>query len=266
MLLIGFFISLLVAYGAYLRGALSVSGGAAAVAVGTVIFGLGDGVAGAALLGFFLSSTALGRIRKGTRAEDTPEDAIVEKGERRDAVQVLANGGPAAAFCLLYGITREPALYVGALGALAAANADTWATEIGLMMGGTPRHVLTLRRVPKGTSGAVTVQGTFGLIAGAVFIALMTFGEPAPHAAGRALLVLCGGVLGGLLDTVLGATVQEVRRCQRCGGETERHRHPCGGDTVVVRGVAGIDNDTVNAIATALGGMTAALLGSVLGS
>lgn len=260
MLLIGFFISLLVAYAGYLRRALSASGAAWATVVGTVIFGLGDGVAGAALLGFFLSSTALGRIRKGTRAEDTPDTAIVEKGERRDAVQVLANGGPAAAFCLLHGITGEPALYVGALGALAAANADTWATEVGLMTGGTPRHILSLKRVPPGTSGAVTAQGTFGLLGGALFIALLAFWEPAQHTLARALFVFVGGALGAMADTVLGATVQEVRRCHRCGGETEQHRHACGGETAVIRGVAGVDNDTVNAVATALGGMTAALL------
>jgi uncharacterized protein (TIGR00297 family) len=264
MLLIGFLISIVVAYGAYLRGSLSRGGALGAVGVGTILFGLGDGVAGTALLGFFLSSTALGRIRKGTRAEDDPDGGIIEKGSRRDAVQVLANGGPAAAFCLLYGVTGEPALYVGALGALAAANADTWATEIGMMLGRTPRHVLTLREVPPGTSGAVTMPGTFGLLLGALFIALLTFLAPEQGAGSRALMVLFGGVLGGMADTLLGATVQEVRRCQACGSETEQPRHGCGGRTEVVRGLAGIDNDTVNAIATALGGMTAALLWSAL--
>jgi uncharacterized protein (TIGR00297 family) len=267
MLLIGFLISIVVAYGAYQRGSLSRGGALWAVAVGTILFGLGDGMAGTALLGFFLSSTALGRVRKGTRAEDDPQApgaGIVDKGGRRDAVQVLANGGPAAAFCLLYAVTGELALYVGALGALAAANADTWATEIGMMAGKTPRHVLTLREVPAGTSGGVTVPGTLGLIAGALFIALITFLQPAPGVGPRSLMVLLGGVLGAMADTVLGATVQEVRSCQACGAETEQPRHSCGGTTRVVRGITGIDNDTVNAIATALGGMTAALLWSAL--
>ena len=70
MLLIGFLISFVVAYGAYRRAALNLTGAMAAVAVGTVIFGLGGSMAGMALLGFFLTGTALSRYRKGIRAED----------------------------------------------------------------------------------------------------------------------------------------------------------------------------------------------------
>lgn len=266
MLLIGFLISFVVAYGAYRRAALNLTGAMAAVAVGTVIFGLGGSMAGMALLGFFLTGTALSRYRKGIRAEDPEhsEESIIEKGDCRDAIQVLANGGPAAGFCLLFALTGAQWAYVGALGALAAAAADTWATEIGMMAGGTPRDVLTLKEVPAGTSGAVSVVGLWGMAGGAAFVALLTLWEPGVGTLLRTLVITLAGCAGGMIDSILGATVQERRSCLSCHASTEQHRHSCGGETVQSSGVAGIDNDTVNGLATALGGAAAALLWAVL--
>ena len=69
MVLIGFLISLYIAYGAHRRGSLTQTGALWAVVVGTLVFGLGDGIAGLALVAFFLSSTALGKFRRGEKAE-----------------------------------------------------------------------------------------------------------------------------------------------------------------------------------------------------
>jgi uncharacterized protein (TIGR00297 family) len=263
LLLIGFLISLFIAYGAEQRGALTTAGAAWAVVVGTVVFGLGGGVPGLGLVAFFLTGTAMSRYRKGEKAELT--QGVVEKGDCRDATQVLANGGPAAVFCLLYAATDQPLFYVGALAALAAATADTWATEIGLLSKLRPRHVLTWREVPPGTSGAVTAAGLVGTVAGAAFIALLSLGEPEHGTVLRALFIAMGGTAGGLMDSILGATVQEQRSCLQCGAKTEQQRHQCGGQTVWSAGVPGIDNDTVNALATALGGTLAALAWWIVG-
>lgn len=257
MLLIGFLISLYIAYGAEQRGALTTAGAAWAVVVGTIIFGLGGGVPGLGLVAFFLTGTALSRYRKSEKSERTA--GIVAKGDCRDTIQVLANGGPAAVFCLLYAATDGRLFYVGALASLAAATADTWATEIGLLSPLRPRHVLTWQEVPPGTSGAVTAAGLVGTIAGALFIALLSIGEPEHGTVLRALFITLGGIAGGLMDSILGATVQEQRSCLHCGEPTEQLRHPCGGQTVCTAGIPGLDNDMVNALSTALGGVLAAL-------
>jgi len=146
---------------------------------------------------------------------------------------------------------------VGGLASLAAANADTWATELGLLSKSPPRHILTLQEVPAGTSGAISAIGTLGMVAGALFIALLTWLQPGQGSLLRTLLVLLGGIFGGWMDSVLGATLQEKRQCVRCGEATEQSRHVCGGATLVTEGIAGIDNDTVNALATMLGGTAA---------
>jgi hypothetical protein len=66
-----------------------------------------------------------------------------------------------------------------------------------------------------------------------------------------------GGIAGAIADSVLGATVQEVRWCDACLQETERHWHSCGSHTRPIRGAPWCDNDTVNAIAAATGALVA---------
>jgi uncharacterized protein (TIGR00297 family) len=262
MIFIGLLISLYIAYGAFQRQALTAGGAVWAVIIGTTLFGLGGGVPGLALIAFFLSSTALSRHRQAEKDQRTAD--LVEKGGQRDAYQVLANGGPAALFALLYGLTDYPAFYVGALASLAAATADTWATEIGLLSPTPPRHILSWREVPPGTSGAVSTSGLWGTLAGAVFIAFLTFLEPTEGALFRALLVAFGGLIGGTGDSILGALLQEQRQCLSCGKYTEQKRHACGGETLVVAGLPGCDNDVVNALATTWGGAAAAAVWALL--
>jgi uncharacterized protein (TIGR00297 family) len=214
-------------------------------------------VAGLSLIGFFLTSTALSRYRRDDKQRLC--GGRLEKGDQRDAVQVLANGGPAALFCLLYSLSDAPCFYVAALAALAAATADTWATEIGLLSPSAPRQLLTWQPVAAGTSGAVSATGLLGSLLGSLFIAALVALEPAPVAVGRALVVAAAGLLGGLFDSLLGAVGQERRQCLRCSAATEQHRHDCGGETVVIGGIPGVDNDVVNALATAAAGGLAAL-------
>lgn len=107
------------------RGALSTHGALAATAIGAATFGFGGLPASLALIAFFASGSALSR-RKTVTGE-----VVAAKGHRRDAVQVLANGGVAALGLVLAGAGWRPGR-AAALGALAAAAADTWASEIGV--------------------------------------------------------------------------------------------------------------------------------------
>ena len=60
-----------------------------------------------------------------------------------------------------------------------------------------------------------------------------------------------------LTPDILGTTLQEVRFCAACGRETELHLHDCGRPTRPLRGASWCSNDTVNALATMVGGATA---------
>jgi uncharacterized protein (TIGR00297 family) len=195
-IVLGVALAAAVAASAYRASALTRSGAWAAWAVGAVVFGIGGWGAAGALLTFFGTSTALSRWRK------TRKEALgYEKGGRRDAGQVLANGGVAAVCILLMlaGVKHAMLLF---LAALAAANADTWATEIGSALGGRPVSIRTGRKVPAGASGAVSLPGTIAALAGAALLGLFAGG----WAAGA--IVSAAGFGGAFADSLLGATVQ----------------------------------------------------------
>ncbi|MHB1224728.1 MAG: DUF92 domain-containing protein [Gemmatimonadaceae bacterium] len=245
---------------------LSPGGAAAAVVVGTLSVGAGWEW-GALLVAFFVASSALSAVGATERARRTA--GIVARGGERDAVQVLANGGlfalAALGQTLSGGPAPGPSVWLAAgVGALAAAAADTWATEIGTLARRPPRMLLGLRRVPAGTSGAVSWPGSLAGLAGAAFIALVAWaaGWPAPVAAAAVV----GGVAGSVADSLLGATIQARRRCPLCHTSTERIVHGCGGRTLPDGGVPWVDNDVVNVLATTVGAATTVALAAALAS
>jgi uncharacterized protein (TIGR00297 family) len=229
---------------AWRRQSLTADGALAATGVGTVVFALGGVPAALALLVFFVTSSALSHLHQA-RAASVPQ----AKGARRDAWQVLANGGPATLLLAL----GEPGGFVGAL---ATAAADTWATEIGMRAGRAPRSILTLRRVAPGTSGGVTPEGTLAGILGSLAVGL-SFVLASPHARQRPFFApMASGLAGCVLDSVLGATLQALYRCPACDVVLESPRHAaCGTQAKLVRGWSIINNDAVNAIATTFGGV-----------
>lgn len=235
---------------------LSPSGALAALTVGTA-----SAVAGWSwaiiLIAFFIASSALSRFRHAAR--EARIGRIVEKGDERDAFQVFANGGVFALAAVVASATGVDVWASAALGALAAATADTWATEVGTLAGGAPRSIVTLRPLPPGTSGAVTLPGTIASLAGAgaiTGVAYLTGVRPAPIA------TFVGGVVGSLADSLVGATVQERRWCDTCSESTERRVHSCGMDTRVTGGVPGARNDVVNVVCTVVGAVVAAAIAS----
>lgn len=242
--------------------ALSPFGAVAATVVGAATLS-GMGLRGAAaLVAFFVSSTLLGRL-------PAPPTRQPRRGNERDAMQVCANGGVAAllaAGAALSSGTGRRIFGTGFGGAVATAAADTWATEIGTRRGGRPRSIATWRPVPPGSSGGVTPAGLAASAAGAALIAIILDppGKRSSAAACRvALPVALGGVAGALLDSVLGATGQEVRFCDLCQEETELLVHRCGTRTRPLRGMAWCGNDAVNALSTATGAATAMALAAL---
>jgi len=194
------------------------------------------------LLTFFAGSSAVSRL-----CPDPAEASGEAKGGRRDAGQVLANGGAPAVGALLALLTPGAPLWVLTIG-LAAAAADTWATSFGALSKAPPRSLTSGAVVPAGTSGGVTLMGTLGGVLGAATLAAA--GWLATHDLRLALGALLIGTAGMLLDSFLGALVQARFRCEHCTMTTERPVHRCGTRTVQIGGVRWLTNDGVNALAT----------------
>jgi uncharacterized protein (TIGR00297 family) len=252
-LVLGAALAFVVASLARRANALSASGAAAATVVGACAVAAGWQWA-ALLLFFFLTSTALTRLHADVKA--ALAGGRMEKTGPRDAMQVLANGGVFAAAAIALAVWDVPALGAAGLGAIAAATADTWSTEVGMLAPQQPRAILTHEPVPPGTSGGVTVAGWLAGCAGALSIACVA--TLVRLGGFEALAAAAGGIGGMLADSVLGASVQAQYRCERCDADTERRVHRCGTRTKHVRGWRWMDNDAVNLLATSAGACIAA--------
>jgi len=255
--------------------ALSFRGALAAALVGALIFGLGGAAWAVLLLAFFLSSSGLSRAFKGRKS--TFEDEYA-KGSRRDAGQVLANGGVGLLLVLAWAFfPGQVWVWVAYAGAFAAVNADTWATELGVLSPVPPRLLTTGQVVSGGTSGAVSLVGTLAALLGSVFIALLA--ASLPRVLGSEMLaqadtarfwdiliaVSLGGLAGALFDSLLGATLQAVYYCRLCAKETERYPlHGCGTPTQAQRGWRWLNNDWVNWFCAAAGALAAAAIYGLL--
>jgi len=206
----GFILALLIAYLAYRAHSLNQSGAFAAAIVGTLVLGLGGPRWAILLLAFFITSSGLGRLFK-ERKRGLNEK--YSKGDQRDAGQVFGNGGLATAFVLVHALYPESMTgWVGFAAALAAVNADTWATELGVLNPHPPRLITRLNRVvEKGTSGGISVTGTVASLAGAALIGILaaTF-APQPASWTLSLVITFAGLAGSLFASFLGAPVQAM--------------------------------------------------------
>ena len=236
---------------------LTFTGALAAAVVGTLAMAAGWSW-GILLISFFVTASALSRLGAQRKAELV--GAVTEKAGQRDAIQVLSNGGVFAVSSLGYLLVPSPLWYATGIGALAASTADTWGTEVGTLLGGQPVSVISGRTVAPGTSGGVTLTGTLASLTGALFIgagaALASL--PVPFAA-----IALGGIAGALADSLLGATLQVRRWCDLCATATERRVHSCATPTRHAGGLAGFDNDAVNAVSSGVGALVALLLSSL---
>ena len=230
----------------------------AAAFLGTIVFGIGGIPWAALMLTFFFTSSALSRAFK-KRKQGLSEK--YSKGDQRDAGQVFGNGGLAAMFVVVHEIYPESSIgWIGFAAALAAVNADTWATELGVLNLTPPRMITDLRkRVEKGTSGGISLVGSLASLFGAALIALLA----ALFTTNWLLfpIITIAGFAGSLFDSFLGATVQVMYYCPTENQETEKHPlHSCGTQTVHLRGWTWLNNDWINFACSAFGAATAFLL------
>lgn len=253
--LIGAVLVGLVATRAGRRGQLTPGGEYAAFALGTAAVAGGFGWAGA-LAAFFYCSMLFSAWRaeeKWERARDVLPDV-----RSRDAWQVLANGGLFAVAAVIWGVNGSWEAGLFGFGALATSTADTWATEVGMALNAAPRSILTGQHVAPGTSGGVSAFGLGAAVAGSFTIALLAVASfTTPFDIPRLEAVLVGGVAGAVVDSVLGASVQSRRWCQRCARWTERRVHTCGFRSHHAAGFRWMTNDLVNLLASGVGGLVA---------
>ncbi|XP_039617860.1 transmembrane protein 19 [Polypterus senegalus] len=182
-----------------------------------------------ALITFFLTSSKLTKWRGNVKRKI---DSEYKEGGQRNWVQVFCNGGVPTELALLYMIETGPGeipvdfgkqysatwMCLALLGALACCTGDTWASEIGTVVNlHPPRLITTWKKVPVGTNGGITLVGVIasfsgGLVVGlAYYFSQLIFVKDLYLAAPQWPVVVYGGIaglLGSMLDSFLGATMQ----------------------------------------------------------
>jgi uncharacterized protein (TIGR00297 family) len=264
--------SALIAWVGYRGQSLSRSGVVGAIIIGTLTFGLGGWTWGLLLIAFFVSASLLSHYRKDDKRGLAEKFA---KTSQRDLGQALANGGWGAILAVAYFCRPHPILFAAFVGAMAAVNADTWATELGVLSPTPPRLLTTGQRVSVGSSGGVTTLGTIAAFGGGLFIGLvaLVLGQAeaiwgsGPLNRGYLWLVpigILGGLCGSTFDSLLGATVQGIYYCSQCQKETEARIHHCGQPARHLRGWRWLNNDLVNFSSSIVGSLMAGFLGWIV--
>ena len=186
---------------------------------------------------------------------------------------MAANGAIAGFLTILFPLFGStPWIWAAFAGALAAVNADTWATELGVLSKSSPRLITTGKTVEPGTSGGISLTGTLAALGGSVFIAIpAVLFQPAEFTINfraKSVVILdryglrtCRLAAGFFL----GATIQAIYFCSNCQKQTEKYPlHSCGNPTRLVRGKAWLNNDWVNTFCSLSGAVLAGVIGILL--
>jgi uncharacterized protein (TIGR00297 family) len=192
---------------AYALGMVSRGGALGGFAVGTLIY-VSLGPQGFAVLALFVVGgsllTRLGYARK--QRSGTAEAG----GGRRGAKNALANCAVAVVCALLYAATSWEALTAAFVASLGAAFADTAESEVGQLYARAPRLITTLREVPPGTDGAISVPGTLAGVGAAGLTAALGLALGLVDVLASMLAVALAAFLGTVADSFIGAVAPRV--------------------------------------------------------
>eukprot|EP00879_Flechtneria_rotunda_P029114 GHRR01031382.1.p1 GENE.GHRR01031382.1~~GHRR01031382.1.p1 ORF type:complete len:248 (+),score=81.25 GHRR01031382.1:163-906(+) len=173
--------------------------------LGTVVFSA-FGAGGFALVClYFLFGTAVTRVK----LEQKQKEGIAEARSGRRGPASVWGSGSAGAFCALVALlTGNYRLWqIGYVASLTSKLSDTVSSEIGKAYGKTTYLITNLKLVPRGTEGAVSVEGTLaGLGAAAMYAVIaVAVGQASVSDAG---LITAAAFLANVFESYLGAVVQ----------------------------------------------------------
>lgn len=186
----------LAAAAVYRLGVLTAHGAAATFLIGVFIWQFRGLEWLVVLASFFVAGAAATRWRYAYKER-------VGVAERRKGKRSIENVIGSSYAPLLFVLFSSP---LGFLASVAAAMADNLASEVGVLSKRV-RIITTLKKVPPGTDGGVSLFGEFVALLGAAAIAALAplLGVTSPAAM---VLVTISGFAGSQFDSLLGATVE----------------------------------------------------------
>ncbi len=243
----------------YMYKSIDETGLLTGVAVGSVFVTIGGLPATVMLITFFLIGSAFTKYKYSLKEE---LGAAELKGGARNWRNVLANLFFPMIMLIMFSFCSLPGAKIAFLSSLSGALSDTLGSEIGVLSQKPPRMIIGFKKVPPGTSGAVSFIGTLASLLGSIIIPIEAYVFSLIDRSSL-LIVVVLSFLCSTLDSVLGATIQARYRCETCGAITENLYH-CNGRAKLIEGLPFIDNHAVNLISTGVISVVALILGDVI--
>jgi uncharacterized protein (TIGR00297 family) len=195
---------------------------------------------------YFLCGSAVTRIGM---AEKEAAGIAEKRSGARGPENVWGSAATATVCALIaYGLTTSnsihqswvPLLMLGYVASIATKLSDTSASEVGKAYGKTTYLITTLKSVPRGTEGAISLEGTGAGIVGSLVLAIFAYILGLISLSG-VVICLVAAVVATTVESLIGAAFQDKN--------------------------AWLTNELVNFINTAIGAIVAIIFGRlVLGS
>lgn len=115
--------------------------------------------------------------------------------------------GALCALAIVWLPDYQPLLLLGYVASLSTKLSDTTASEIGKAYGKTTFLITTLKPVPRGTEGAVSLEGTLAGILGSVAIALVAWGVGLINLT-EIIYCVIAAFIATTIESLIGATLQ----------------------------------------------------------
>ena len=179
------------------------TGGAVSGGVIATIILYGTGAMNVVLLAvYFILATV------ATTWKNKKKKPFKPQSTRRDAWQVIANGGLAGLFGLAAVLFPQhlSLLILLMAASLSSAIADTLSSELGTLYGKKFVNILTWKKDKKGLDGVISLEGTLFGLAGSLILAILY-----SWVSGWTLystIIVIAGTAGNLMDSVLGAALE----------------------------------------------------------
>ena len=250
-----FVLAILISLVSYKFNFLKFSGMLTVFVMAFIIFSLGGWKWTLPMVTFFILSNLISKYKKLI----IPGDDLSEKSERRDTTQVLANGGFATLLLIANFFITSELLYLAYVSSIAVVCADTWETEIGTLIKGNTFDILRFNLVQPGISGGISAAGTMGGLAGAFTVAISSLYWINKNHFLFTLVVAATGIIGSVIDSIIGAAFQRKNICLKCRSVTEKSVH-CQTSTQIFSGISWLNNDAVNFAAASFGGIFSILI------
>lgn len=196
-------IALVFGYSSFRIGAADLSGLFSGALIGVLLIVFADVHWFLVMLAFFIIGSASTRFQYARKKAMGVEQ---ERGGARGYKNAFSNGLVGTGAAVIFGLTGDPLWAALFVGSIATATADTVASEIGVT-GGRPIMITTLKPVPEGTNGGITVRGEAASLLGSFIIAGIAFGF---QIISLPVFFICllAGFLGTNIDSVIGATLE----------------------------------------------------------